>query len=194
MPDLNADQRRRRRQLAVAVIERFDTDDRALAARAHAARPDGYPRGGGGEGRSSSVSNPTLGAVLARDEADRDRAVAAFTQFDLAVDALLDADRTRAQALPASTADPELVDDLFCTSCARFGISNPRNTDPKRFAQPNTRCTWCSNFRRPVELHGFGFDPPEWILRKRERGERITSKDTGRAVAEHRRSKRKKRR
>lgn len=186
--DLNRYQRKHLRDIALDVIARFDSDDAALAARADAARPDGYGKGGTDGGRSSDVSDPTGGAVIARETLQTDHALTAIARFGDAVDMLINADKHRADALPPDSIDPETIDQIWCASCIRIGWHSPRNTNPKDFAQPCTRCTWCAGFRREHK-----FDPPESILTKRARGGRITTADIDKAVREHRRNRKKKR-
>lgn len=186
--DLNPVQRKQLRRVARDIIGRFEMDDALLDARADVARPDGYSRGGAGGGRGSGVTDTTGAAVVAREALQTDHALTAIAMFGRAVDLLINADKHRADALPPSDAEPETVEDIWCVSCIRIGWHSPRNINPKDFAQPCTRCTWCAGFRREHQ-----FDPPEWILRKRARGGRITTIDTDKAVRDHRGKRKRKR-
>lgn len=184
--ELNHEQTKHVLETGARALTRLIADLDALHARAQAARPDGYPRGGDGA-RGSDVSNPTLAAVIARENNERDYALTALDRATRGVDLLINADHHRAAALPPIDAEPEAGVDL-CIACLRIGSNSPPDTSP-HFAQPNRYCTFCSGWRRKHR-----FDPPDLILLKRKEGRRITSADETAALLEHKRSKRKKRR
>lgn len=183
---LTGEQRTHRYKSAADIVSRFQRDDRALDVRAAAAVPDGYPRGGDGGPRGSGVTDSTGSAAAARAGAHNAPAARALRQILKAIDMLIAADADRARALPP---DAEPIDPDDCIVCARVGIHAPRDADPKRFAQPNPRCTWHAAFWRENK-----FDAPDWISEKHARGIRIYDADIARAITEHKRAKRKKRR
>ena len=170
------------RDSVLGILKRFEKDEHGhtydeLIKRAQDARPDGYPTGAGTRG--SGVADPTLSAVLGREQLESgDSAWRALTEFKQALDLLETADRHRQGAFPPQ---PKPVEpEGWCSvDLAVIGWHNPVDTS-RKWAQPNTRCSWCSAWFRE-----HAFDAPKWMLRKRARGERVTTLDEARAMREH---------
>lgn len=145
--------------------------------------PDGFPAGGGGEGRSSGDhADPTYAATqrrAARDHFDR-----AQQKFAVALTMLGDARKELDLALPpkdepAPKKDTTAVD--WCSSCQRVALPGGRG----RVCEPAFRaglCRWCYSFKLEHETL-----PPEALLAQRHSGKRISERDVTEALAEERR-------
>lgn len=147
-------------------LDRLTTDDQALAARATADRPDGWPRTTSRGGSRGGHGDPTGTAVAIRlTHADESNAaVQAYALLWQASRLLEQADSQRARALPPATPEPD--NDTWCASCLRAGHCTPRT--PRQGGRQDL-CTWCQKY-----WYAEGQLPARDILNKHHRGIRIT--------------------
>ena len=147
-------------------LDRLTTDDQALAARAPADRPDGYPRTSSRGGSRGGHGDPTGTAVALRLEHhdESNAAVRAYALLWQASRLLEQADSQRARALPPVAAEPD--GDTWCVSCLRIGLCEPRT--PCQGGRQDL-CTWCQRYWYAEQTL-----PPTDLVDKHARGIRIT--------------------
>lgn len=145
--------------------------------------PDGFPAGGGGEGRSSGDhADPTYAAIQQRAALDHfDRAQ---QKFAVALVMLSDARKELDAALPPKDEPAPKIDVSsadWCSSCQRVSLPGGRG----KVCEPVHRaglCRWCYGFKLEHEQ-----EPPLTLLASRHDGKRISERDVTEALAEERR-------
>lgn len=160
----------RRETIAVMrrILNRFEHDDRALAAASHDALPDGYPTDSLPGPHTHGTTDRVPTTVRLRHNA-HDPATIAYTLLHQAARLLEQADSRRAEALPPTTPTPT-TDTHWCTSCLRSNHFTPRAPE-KEVGRHSTLCGWCHAWQRTHDTL-----PPIALIDARARGQRITSR------------------